>query len=189
MKTQTFFIVFGVFLLLVGVGIGLYLYFTRDGNPGPAEKGEEAQEQQANDSPVAHNAPPATASATTNNSISNVVSDWNKVLKKGSTGEEVKLLQGLINESITKAKQRNAASLQYPNLLTKDGNFGAQTETALRFCIGKDTVTLNSFYGEMQKHIQNGSTVRNSSVQNSLENMLPTYWDNPSYWYVAWQRL
>ena len=53
--------------------------------------------------------------------------DWNKVLKKGSVGREVEILQ-------TALKQ-----------LTADGNFGAKTETRLKNVMKVTETSLNNY--------------------------------------------
>jgi hypothetical protein len=60
--------------------------------------------------------------------------NYDKLLKEGVRGEEVKVLQGLMN-------QYHGTSLEL------DGIFGPLTKSALQSWIGKDSTTLNEISG------------------------------------------
>jgi hypothetical protein len=61
------------------------------------------------------------------------IADWNKVLKKGSKGIEVKILQKSLKQ------------------LVVDGDFGAKTEARLKNVVGVTEVSLNK-YNELLKN-------------------------------------
>ena len=78
----------------------------------------------------------------TNNSSSassttNAKADWNKVLKKGSVGREVEILQNALKQ------------------LNVDGNFGAKTETRLKNVMKVTETSLNNYNKFIIKCIRN----------------------------------
>jgi len=128
MKPQTFFIIFGVFILLAGIGVGVYFYITR--------------QQDEKDKPTDENPGPAGSYSSTP-SATNSTASAGKELKNGSIGEEVKQLQALINKTMTAI--RVVSPNNVPVAITEDGKFGAKTEQALVFCTGKTSTTLANY--------------------------------------------
>lgn len=69
---------------------------------------------------------------------------WSKVLKRGDSGQEVRILQNYINQNfLSDPMARNTLG----GLLVADGNFGAKTEAALYAWKGVRQISLNSLYG------------------------------------------
>ncbi len=80
---------------------------------------------------------PSTPAATTVSTNSSTLSENDIVLKKGSSGTQVRKLQQLLND-----KHRQSTPTFTP-LLVEDGKFGALTETMLKKYTGKTSITLN----------------------------------------------
>lgn len=87
------------------------------------------------------------------NGSSNTTLDRDKLLKKSSTGEEVKELQRWINDAITIAKNKDTTNMSATELarnyaiavltpLTVDGQFGSGTEQALDIITNKTSIKL-----------------------------------------------
>ena len=107
-------------ILFVSVGvIGLGLYFFNKKNKQDTEL--ELEKESESDYNTNEN--------TNNESIPNVSTktDWDKILKKGSKGIEVKLLQKSLKQ------------------LDVDGDFGTKTETRLRNVTGLNQISLNQY--------------------------------------------
>lgn len=66
------------------------------------------------------------------------------ILKKGSTGEQVRKLQQLLNDKHGKSKP------QILPLLIEDGNFGPKTETMLKKWTGKTSISINQLIKDLQ---------------------------------------
>lgn len=73
--------------------------------------------------------------------------DKDKVLKKGSKGNEVKQLQAMINQCLKVLKKTP---------IVVDGAFGAKSETALYFLIQKKQTTLSQFATLMIDKLKKG---------------------------------
>lgn len=146
MKTKTIFIILGIFLLLAGVGVGIYFYLKPQtpkdkkgdtANPavGGASTGTNASSINSGSSSSAS----STASSSSATSNTNQPSEL-KELQKGSTGAEVKTLQELINKTMNAVRAVSPSNV--PAAIGEDGNFGAKTESALLFCTDKKSITL-----------------------------------------------
>lgn len=81
---------------------------------------------------------PVLASTTTSPKPSSSAKD-DIILSKGSTGEEVRKLQQLLND-----KHRQNTPTFIP-LLVEDGKFGSKTETMLKKYTGKTSISINQF--------------------------------------------
>lgn len=86
--------------------------------------------------------PPASNDNTTNFTPFNTTND-NK-LSKGSTGEQVRKLQQLLND-----KHRKNTPTFVP-LLVEDGIFGSKTETMLKKYTGKTSISINQLIKDLQ---------------------------------------
>jgi hypothetical protein len=96
-----------ILLVSVGlIGLGLYFFYKQ----GKADSVSIDEEEKGNES---------------NNETSK--SDWNKVLKKGSIGTEVEILQRALKQ------------------LDVDGDFGSLTEARLKKVTGLTQITLNQY--------------------------------------------
>ena len=94
------------------VGLGMY-YFYKQGK-------QDAQ-------PALEPTSPFGDTKNIGNNTSPVKADWNKVLKKGSKGIEVKILQKALNQ------------------LTVDGDFGDKTETRLKNVMNVTETSINNY--------------------------------------------
>ncbi|WP_052600222.1 peptidoglycan-binding protein [Aureispira sp. CCB-QB1] len=86
---------------------------------------------------------PSSYAANTTNFIP-VNTSNDTILKKGSTGGQVRQLQQLLNE-----KHRNNKPQIIP-LLVEDGNFGPKTEAMLKKWTGKTTISINQLVKDLQ---------------------------------------
>jgi peptidoglycan hydrolase-like protein with peptidoglycan-binding domain len=80
---------------------------------------------------------PATNAANPTPSISSNTANNDSILSKGSSGEQVRRLQELLN-----IKHGNNKPQIIPYLV-EDGKFGAATETMLKKWTGKTSITIN----------------------------------------------
>lgn len=124
---KPFLIIFGIFLLLAGVGVGIYFYLKRN----PPNDDDPAASTEGGNSAISDSSLGASSAST------------GKELQKGSSGADVKTLQGLINKTINAV--RAVSPNNVPAAISEDGNFGAKTESALQFCTGKKTATLANY--------------------------------------------
>lgn len=65
--------------------------------------------------------------------------NYDTILSKGSTGDQVRKLQQLLND-----KHRQQTPTFIP-LLVEDGQFGSKTETMLKKYTGKTSISINQF--------------------------------------------
>ena len=95
-----------ILLVSVGlIGLGLYLFYKQ------GKQDSELAKESESDS----------------NSNVSTKADWNKVLKKGSTGVEVEVLQKALKQ------------------LDVDGDFGTKTETRLKNVTGLNQISINQY--------------------------------------------
>jgi hypothetical protein len=125
MQPKILLIIFGVFILLSAIGVGLYFYFNQKGDE------DKPTEEKTNTSSANSFSPTSPISST------------GKELKKGSSGEDVKKLQNLINNTMNSV--RVVSTNNVPAAIGEDGQFGAKTEEALRFCTGQNSTTLANY--------------------------------------------
>lgn len=121
-----------VILLIICATIGLVVYFFKDNikNLFKKKSVEPAPVATTNTVYIHDKTPPIVKASHT---IDYWSLDKNKVLKKGSKGDEVTQLQNMINQALKIKKQP---------YITSDGGFGAKTENALKYLTGKTQITL-----------------------------------------------
>jgi hypothetical protein len=103
------------------IGFGLYLFYKQ----------------------IKQDAELVTESETDSNSDVSTKRDWNKILKKGSKGVEVEVLQKALKQ------------------LDVDGDFGALTETRLKNVTGLNQISINQ-YNDFIKNQKRTTQVNNS---------------------------
>lgn len=101
-------------------------------------KREQIKDFFSKSSTAPSNNAPVLASYTTTPKPSSTA-NYDTILSKGSTGDQVRKLQQLLND-----KHRQHTPTFIP-LLVEDGQFGSKTETMLKKYTGKTSISINQF--------------------------------------------
>ena len=147
---------------LIGLGYLIYRNYIKNKQNKPKSGGTATAPQSTpGTTPTTTVTAPQSTPGTTPTAAQPVNLDFNKILKFGSTGDEVKALQNYIN-LISSGFISYAQGTNKP-LIIVDGIFGNGTLTALQERVGKTQTTLK----ELNIIDINGNTSTQSTANNS----------------------